>query len=724
MIISIINKSALPDSELQRVIRAINRQIEEDFFPYWSMGASLRLEGTTADAPDTDRLEDMRGDAVIYVWDTVDVSTVLGFHDRNHRGIPFGFVFTELSEELGEPWSVTLSHEALELIADPEVNLLVKGPHPEDPTVEVFHWFEMCDAVQAESYKIDGVLVSNFVLPLYFTVQDEIASRNDFLGTFKGRGALQSFGVAPGGYVGFFNHETGKHERFFGNEEAKKRNAIKAKAKSARRAIRYEEPRIQPVHTPTLTTELPIFESFAVRFAPASKGKEGKVIESILGRGWSITPFGSSSSAFSKVSAASTRLSVDQAWAHTHRLKADKKNILDAEPLFQVRLRDSAEADVPGVSAQQRASGLFDLHKKGTENHEWALTMMDVQAAWNRDSSGVPRIGGRGVIIAHPDTGFTDHQEIAARIRKDDGFDFVANDPDAHDDLVSGIADFPGHGTGTASLIMSDISSAVSGVAPHAELIPLRVSNSVVHLSMENVTNAIHRAIGRKAHVISMSLGGPPSLALHAAVRDAVNEGIIVVAAAGNYVGIVVWPARYDEVIAVAACNIKKDNWWASSRGPEVDVSAPGESVWRADAQRKGGKTVFDVGRGSGTSLATAHVAGIAALWLEKYDRTKLIAKYGKPGLVAVFKALLLKSAGDRKPSGWDSSKLGAGIAHASALLAEPLPAIAPTFASFAAARAGEAGAVAVPAPIGLEDEALFYALTTGKPRVQRASAL
>jgi len=222
MIISVINKSALPDSELQRVIRAINRQIEEDFFPYWSMGASIRLEGTTVDAPDTDRLEDMRGDAVIYVWDTVDVTTVLGFHDRNHRGIPFGFVFTELSEELGEPWSVTLSHEALELIADPEVNLLVKGPHPEDPTVEVFHWFEMCDAVQAETYKIDGVLVSNFVLPLYFTVQDEIASRNDFLGTFEGRGALQSFGVAPGGYVGFFNHETGKHERFFGSEVAKK----------------------------------------------------------------------------------------------------------------------------------------------------------------------------------------------------------------------------------------------------------------------------------------------------------------------------------------------------------------------------------------------------------------------------------------------------------------------------------------------------------------------
>jgi hypothetical protein len=54
----------------------------------------------------------------------------LGYHDRNFSGIPFGFVFTELSREIGENWSVTLSHEALELIADPEVNLLVMGPHP------------------------------------------------------------------------------------------------------------------------------------------------------------------------------------------------------------------------------------------------------------------------------------------------------------------------------------------------------------------------------------------------------------------------------------------------------------------------------------------------------------------------------------------------------------------------------------------------------------------
>jgi hypothetical protein len=84
----------------------------------------------------------------------------LGYHYQNNQGIPFGFVFIEISQSIGEPWSVTLSHEALELLADPETNLLVMGPHPEQDR-EVFYWYEMCDLVQAEIYEIDGVQVSN-----------------------------------------------------------------------------------------------------------------------------------------------------------------------------------------------------------------------------------------------------------------------------------------------------------------------------------------------------------------------------------------------------------------------------------------------------------------------------------------------------------------------------------------------------------------------------------
>ena len=244
MIISIINHTdgQVSDDELQRVIRAVNRQIKEDFEPYWSLGATLRLEGRSETSPTKLSLPDLRGDAILYLWDKLDVDGALGYHDQNARGIPYGFVFTTLSAQLGEPWSVTLSHEALELIADPEVNLLVMGPHPADPNKTVFHWYEMSDAVQNETYQIDGVAVSNFVLPLYFTPNNEKGARNDFLGTVTNGKTLASFGVNPGGYVGFFDPELGEHATFSRSHDktAKKRMEIKAQAVLARRAIRYK----------------------------------------------------------------------------------------------------------------------------------------------------------------------------------------------------------------------------------------------------------------------------------------------------------------------------------------------------------------------------------------------------------------------------------------------------------------------------------------------------
>ena len=236
MIISVVNHTNMPDLRIERAIRAINRQIAEDFEPRWSMGAALRLEGRITENPDLRLMAaNMRGDAIIYIEDDFDACDPLGFHNRNHQGIPFGFVYTGLAEALQEPWEVTFSHEALELLADPEVNLLVMGPHPDQPTRDVFHWYEMCDAVQAEHYEIDGVPLSNFVLPLYFTGGDELGGRNDFLGS-----ALQSFGVNTGGYVGFFDPTTGDHDTAFADDSARNRAALKARYGSARRANRYK----------------------------------------------------------------------------------------------------------------------------------------------------------------------------------------------------------------------------------------------------------------------------------------------------------------------------------------------------------------------------------------------------------------------------------------------------------------------------------------------------
>lgn len=240
MIISVINLSKeVSDEDLHVVIRAVNRQIADDFQPYWSLGAKLRLEGHSAAKPDELALPDLRGDAVLYLWDEVDVDDALGYHDANARGIPFSFVFTQLAKELGENWTVTLSHEALELIADPLVNLLVAGPHPQEDRT-VFHWYEMSDAVQAEKYTVDWIEVSNFLLPLYFTTDGEVGSRNDFLGRAHGGKPLISFGINPGGYIGFFDPESVKHVTFANanDDEAKRRLEIKQKQTAGRRAYR------------------------------------------------------------------------------------------------------------------------------------------------------------------------------------------------------------------------------------------------------------------------------------------------------------------------------------------------------------------------------------------------------------------------------------------------------------------------------------------------------
>ena len=242
MIISVINHTRdIPDEEIHAALRAINRQIDFDFKPYWSLGATLRLEGKSGKRVDRETLSDMRGDAVLYLWDEENVDDALGYHERNHRGIPFSFVFSKLAKELGENWTVTLSHEAIELIGDPQVNLLVQGPHPETGK-NVFHWYELCDAVQAEAYMIDEVEVSNFVLPLYFTSGEERAGRNDFLGRGGKDGKLlESFKVKEGGYIGFFNPHAGKDETFAmkGDAVAARRQEVKERFQKARRAGRH-----------------------------------------------------------------------------------------------------------------------------------------------------------------------------------------------------------------------------------------------------------------------------------------------------------------------------------------------------------------------------------------------------------------------------------------------------------------------------------------------------
>jgi hypothetical protein len=232
MIVSVINLATgkLTDESVQAAIRAVNRQIIQDFVPYWGFGAQLRLEGKS-NRRRSNATSDMRGDAVLYLCNEVKNSGVDGYHDKTYRGIPYGVVYLELSDLLDEPWTVTLSHEALELIGDPEANLLVQGPDPRHPKRTVFHWFEMCDAVQDEQYLLDGIALSNFVLPLYFTASAEHGGRNDFLGTTVRGKTLRSFRVNPGGYIGFFDPRTGKDGNYDQPDDARAAARLRFKSR-------------------------------------------------------------------------------------------------------------------------------------------------------------------------------------------------------------------------------------------------------------------------------------------------------------------------------------------------------------------------------------------------------------------------------------------------------------------------------------------------------------
>lgn len=325
---------------------------------------------------------------------------------------------------------------------------------------------------------------------------------------------------------------------------------------------------------------------------------------------------------------------------------------------------------------------------------EWSLASARLTEAFTL----IPGPPGGGIIVAHPDTGYTAHPEIddAERLAVALGYDFEADRRDPRDPLRGRS---PGHGTATASVIMSALGREgsedgeggggsipgdawVSGSAPAATLVPLRVSSGVVHFSFRRLALAIDHAVGIDTRsgcdVISMSLGGPfASRSLERMLAAAAERGIISLAAAGNVWPWVVHPARMPGVIAVAASNCRDEPWRYSSAGDEVDLAAPGQDVWRALAE-PGSR--YSEARSSGTSYAVANVAGAAALWLSRHGRERLHRRYPGAALPAVFRQLLT-GAGVRRPPGWDTGRHGAGILDAAGLLRAALPRRGPSAA-------------------------------------------
>ena len=155
--ISIFNLcTVLSDDEIAPVIAAVQTQINQDFAPLWDRGAKL-VQVPKGESPDSD-----------HWWcgffDNSDVANALGYHDLTTAGFPLAKVFAATDQHYGLQWSVTLSHEVLEMLGDPTINLSAQIAE------DRLYAYENCDAVEADElgYQVDGVLVSDFVTPAWF----------------------------------------------------------------------------------------------------------------------------------------------------------------------------------------------------------------------------------------------------------------------------------------------------------------------------------------------------------------------------------------------------------------------------------------------------------------------------------------------------------------------------------------------------------------------------
>lgn len=196
--VAVLNASTvLNDGDVDKVVPALQKQVHRDFAPAWGVDADLVFVPKGSAPPS--------GAWWLTILDNSDVADALGYHDLTDQGLPLGKVFAGTDLQSGNQWSVTASHELLEMLADPDINL---GAYVDQPGGGIkLYAYEVCDPCEADAfgYKIDGTPLSDFVFPAWFESFRETGGTQ-----FDQRGRITApFQLLAGGYIGVYESRSG-----------------------------------------------------------------------------------------------------------------------------------------------------------------------------------------------------------------------------------------------------------------------------------------------------------------------------------------------------------------------------------------------------------------------------------------------------------------------------------------------------------------------------------
>jgi len=295
--------------------------------------------------------------------------------------------------------------------------------------------------------------------------------------------------------------------------------------------------------------------------------------------------------------------------------------VVDLEDAAIEELRKSPLVDAVDIPPLARIlSNELPAYNPSGANTDWGVSRLNPDHAWNLGNFGMS-MTGRKIKVCVIDTGIMSaHQAFwkdGICVFKG-GYNFVSGGPNPADDHD--------HGTYCCSIVAgqhSGLAGSYRGVAPEIDLYACKALDSKGSGSFANIAAAVDWCRTNGMDIISMSLGGSSSAsALETACNNAWYAGLLIIAAAGNSgpgPNTVNYPGKYQSCVAVAAIDFNELVASFSSRGPEVEVSAPGKYItgalagftYKSYAVPGSGEKYMTA---SGTSAACPHVAAGAAL--------------------------------------------------------------------------------------------------------------